>query len=416
MKRVGIVGGGASGMTAAIAAARAGAAVTLFEHTSKPGKKILSTGNGRCNLTNAYLEESCYHGAHPEFAMEVISRFDRDSTLTFFESIGICPVKNGEGYYYPRSMQASAVSRALIRELEFLGVRVICGAQISKIRKEPDGFLILAGEEKFMADSLILACGGRAAPKSGSDGSGYGLARQLGLTVVPPVPALVPLTSPWKGFKELGGIRVRGKITVCCGAEQIASASGELQLCDYGLSGIPVFQVSGVVARKLKESPQAKLEAELSFTEEFTEATLKQWMSDQIRRRPSTRCGDFLMGLLPEKLGLQLFRRLNIPFDREVGRLGNGDLDRLVRECLAFRVPISGTLGFDRAQVCSGGVDTSELSPLTLEALKVPGLYAAGELVDVDGICGGYNLQFAWSSGYLAGKAAAERAGRRTGK
>ena len=409
MRRVGIIGGGAAGMTAAIAAARNGAQVTLFEHTAKLGKKILSTGNGRCNLGNARLDVNCFHGTHPEFAMNVIDGFGLPVTLEFFKCIGIYPVKNEEGYYYPRSMQAAAVSKALVRELEHLEVKIVSEVKISRVKKTPKGFSLESDKGNFNVDSLILACGGQAVPQSGSDGSGYELAKSLGLTVISTVPALVPLTSGWKGFKDLSGIRIKGRITLYVNGKKAATETGELQLSDYGLSGIPVFQVSGLAARTLAQNKKAVIEAELNFAEEFSESELREYLFTLTRDRGFVRCGDFLTGLLPEKLGLALFRRIGVSFNLEAGRLSREQVDKLVREIRTFRVPITGTLGFDRAQVSSGGVDTIQINPATLEVKKIPGLYAVGELLDIDGICGGYNLQFAWSSGYLAGKAAAAR-------
>ncbi|MBQ8814331.1 MAG: aminoacetone oxidase family FAD-binding enzyme [Lachnospiraceae bacterium] len=408
MKRVGIIGGGAAGMTAAIAAAGNGAQVTLFERTAKLGKKILSTGNGRCNLANDYLAENCFHGRHPEFALQVIRHFGLKETLDFFEHIGIHPIKNSEGYYYPRSMQAASVAKALIRELERLKVKVVDETGNLRVRPHGDSFQINCEKGSFAVDSLILACGGQAAPQTGSDGSGYALAAGLGLKVIPAVPALVPLTSPWKGFKELSGIRTAGRITLYAGERKIASEAGELQLCDYGLSGIPVFQISGFAARLLTENKKTVLEAEINFMEEFSNGEVKQYLYHQIRQRGAVRCGDFLTGLLPEKLGLQLFKRIGVSYDLPAGRLSDRQIGELIREMTAFRVPITGNLGFDRAQVCSGGVDTAQIDPTTMEVKRIPGLFVAGELLDIDGICGGYNLQFAWSSGYLAGRGAAQ--------
>lgn len=409
MTKVGIIGAGAAGMMAAISAASNGAQVILYERTAKLGKKILSTGNGRCNLTNEFISAECFHGAHPGFAMEVLECFGREETLKFFEQIGIRPVSLNGGYVYPRSLQAAAVSKALTRELERLNVRVICETNGLRIQRCVKGFFIEHDREKCAVDRVILACGGQAAPQTGSDGSGYGLAEELGLKVIPPVPALVPLKSSDKVFKDLSGIRILGKVSLLANGKKIASASGELQLCDYGLSGIPVFQISGQAARLLAEKKNVPLAAELNFAEEFTAEELKNYLEGQIKRRQNVRCGDFLVGFLPEKLGLSLFKRIGVSYDLLAGKLSERQKQDLIREMTAFRVPITGTLGFDRAQVCAGGVDTSQIDPTTMEVKAVPGLYVVGELLDIDGICGGYNLQFAWSTGTLAGRSAAKR-------
>ncbi len=409
MKQVGIIGGGAAGLMAAISAARGGAKVTVIEHTGKLGKKLLATGNGRCNLTNAALEKKHYPG-NPEFAMRVIKNFDREATCRFFEEIGIIPWRNPEGYYYPRSLQAASVVKALVSEAEYLGVRFLHEVNTNDIIIKKDRFLVKTDREDYTFDRLILACGSKASPTTGSDGSGYTLAKQLGLKLKPVVPALVPLTSSWKGCKELAGVRVKGRIDLLKNNRVIASDEGELQLTDYGVSGIPVFQVSRYAAYELLERDSGKtagLEAQLDFFSEYTLNELLQLFHRQALTRGHIRCGDFLGGLIPEKLGLILLKQSKIAYDEPAAHLDSRRLRTLAQMGKEFRIPITGTLGFDRAQISAGGVDISELSSENMECRRIPGLFVVGELVDVDGVCGGYNLQFAWSSGYLAGQAAA---------
>lgn len=441
MNRVGIIGGGAAGLTAAIAAARGGAQVTIIEHTGKLGKKLLATGNGRCNLTNEALGAEHYPG-NPEFAMEVIKHFDRDAVCRLFEEIGILPYCNPEGYYYPRSLQAASVVKALTAEVEHLGVKILreiepkqimvkrqSGGEIGNAKKIcavkadvakdalDNRFTVQTDKGNFEFDRLILACGSKASPGTGSDGSGYKLAEKMGLNMTPVVPALVPLTSSWKGFKELAGVRVRGRIRILRDGQVIASDEGELQLTEYGLSGIPVFQVSRYVARAINETREcspaksgqslASIEAELDFFPEYTFNELLQLLHRQTLNRGHIRCADLLGGMIPEKLGLQLLKQAKLSYDEPAGNLDNRKLRTLAQNAKALRVPITGTLGFDRAQICAGGVKVSELCPETMECRRIPGLFVVGELVDVDGICGGYNLQFAWSSGYRAGTVAA---------
>ncbi|MBQ4563798.1 MAG: aminoacetone oxidase family FAD-binding enzyme [Lachnospiraceae bacterium] len=406
MNRVGIIGGGAAGLTAAIAAARNGAQVTIVEHTARLGKKLLATGNGRCNLTNAVLEEKHYPG-NASFAIRVIEGFDRGAVCELFEQIGVLPYCNPEGYYYPRSLQAASVVKALISEAEHLGVNILSNTTTTEIRKKHSdncsdiGFTVHTNNGKLDFDRLILACGSKAAPSTGSDGSGYLLAGQFGLKMTTVVPALVPLTSSWKGFKEASGVRVRGRISLWKDGKVIATDRGEFQLADYGLSGIPVFQVSRYATEPL--------EAELDFFPEYTFNEMLQLLHRQTLERGHIRSADFLGGMIPEKLGLALLKQTKIAYDEPVGNLDNRKLRALTQNMKSLRVPITGTLGFDRAQICAGGVDVSELKVENMECRRIPGLYVVGELVDVDGICGGYNLQFAWSSGYLAGKSAALR-------
>ncbi len=433
MNRVGIIGGGAAGLTASIAAARGGAQVTIIEHTGKLGKKLLATGNGRCNLTNVNLGKEHYPG-NPEFALRVIEQFNRESVCRFFEEIGILPWCNPEGYYYPRSLQAAAVVKALTWEVEHLGVQVLSEVTPKEIRIKQrakavnhagtnagsvNRFTVQTDKGNYEFDRVILACGSKASPNTGSDGSGYALATKLGLNMTSIVPALVPLISSWKGFKEISGVRVKGRIKLLRDSQVIASDEGELQLTDYGLSGIPVFQVSRYAARIMAEVGAdagtksghlpPRLEAELDFFPEYTFNELLQLLHRQTLKRGHIRCADFLGGMIPEKLGRTLLKQSNLSYDEPAANLDNRRLRILAQNAKGLRVPITGTLGFDRAQICAGGVRVSELKPETMECLRIPGLFVTGELVDVDGICGGYNLQFAWSSGYLAGKAAALR-------
>ena len=411
MKRVGIIGGGASGLVSAIAAARNGAQVTVLEHTVKFGKKLLATGNGRCNLTNNVLNAKHYPG-NPDFALQVINEFDRKMTFDFFEGIGVIPRSNPEGYVYPRSLQASSVVNALIGEADHLGVKLLGGVTtngifVNKVSDKDSIFSVQTDKGSFEFDRLILACGSKASPSTGSDGSGYQLVKQLGLELTPVVPALVPLTSSWKGFKELSGVRVKGTINLLLEGKLIASDEGELQLTDYGISGIPAFQVSRYAAYACTEN-DVNLEARLDFFPEYSFNELLSLFHRQMMNLGHIRCGDFLSGLLPEKLGRALLKLSKIDYDMAAGNLDNRKLRVLSQNAKSFCVPITGTQGFDRAQICAGGVRVSELSPETMECKRISGLYIVGELVDVDGLCGGYNLQFAWSSGSLAGQSASK--------
>ena len=300
---------------------------------------------------------------------------------------------------------------ALICAADHLGVKLLGGVTTTGISAKNTSdkeriFSVQTDKGLYEFDRLILACGSKASPNTGSDGSGYHLAKSLGLNLTPIVPALVPLTSSWKGFKVLSGVRVKGKIDLLLEGKLIASDEGELQLTDYGISGIPVFQVSRYAAYACLEKG-INLEARLDFFPEYSFNELLSLFHRQTISCGHIRCGDFLSGLLPEKLGRALLKLSKIDYEMAAEDLDNRKLRLLSQNAKSFCVPITGTLGFDRAQICAGGVQVSELSSKTMECKRIPGLYIVGELVDVDGVCGGYNLQFAWSSGSLAGKAAA---------
>ena len=270
-KRVIVIGGGASGMTAAIFAARQGAAVTLLEHMDRVGKKILSTGNGKCNLTNRRMDASCYRSSAPEFPMEVLGRFGEPETEAFFEELGIV-LKDRNGYLYPASGQASSVLDALREELSRLGVNIVteCGeAEVAAPGSGKGGnqeWTVLCKKGRFCSDALILAAGSKAAPSTGSDGSSYDLAKRLGHRIIRPLPALVQLRCREKFFKQISGVRADACVSIWADGERLAYDQGELQLTDYGISGIPVFQVSRFASVALSRGAQVKAEICLLYT------------------------------------------------------------------------------------------------------------------------------------------------------
>lgn len=398
-KRVCIVGGGAAGMMAAIIAAREGAAVTVLEHNEKTGKKILATGNGRCNLTNLYQAASCYHSQERNLAWEVLEQFDVQETIRFFSELGIY-TKNKNGGLYPSSMQASSVQELLEMEARYRKVKIKCREHVTEIQvlqaAAKPVFQVKTETWSYEADAVILACGSKASAIEGADGSGYTLAKSLGLKVIKPLPALVPLKGKGTYFTKWAGTRVEGKVILKAGAQILDTAEGELQLTDYGISGIPVFQLSSQTARLLDSG--VPVSAELDFLPDFDEKGLEEFLKRRENACPYKTQRELLTGLLPKKLA-------------DVLSEGKTDRKTLVQRIKRFSVEIKGTKAFDMAQVCSGGVSLTEINPKTMECRKIPGIYLAGELLDTDGICGGYNLQWAWSSGACAGYAASKRKG-----
>lgn len=426
MKKVLVVGGGASGMVAAIAAARKGACVTILEQNDQLGKKILSTGNGKCNFTNINQMPGAYRGEHPEFAWEVLKQFPISETIRFFMEMGLYS-KNRDGYLYPHSEQASAVRDILLMELKRLHVRIETSVYVVTISKEKS-FTVKAkkslfrmekkskkrtvavktGEEEksYESDSVILAAGGLAGRVQNADGRGMQIAETFGHRVVPCVPALVQLQCKEGFYKELAGVRAGAKIELLCDGMVEALDVGEIQFTEYGISGIPVFQVSRFAAKALREG-RRNLWAELDFMPDFTEEQMKGFFENRIRMRPDKKTSDFLTGIFHEKLAKILLQRASLPEMVRVSEYTDEDISRLIHIVKCFSTEIIGTNGFDQAQVCAGGVSTDEICAASMESRFVPGLYFAGELIDVDGMCGGYNLQWAWSSGYLAGSSAA---------
>lgn len=428
MKKVMIIGGGASGMMAAISASLSGAEVLIIEQNEKTGKKILSTGNGRCNFTNTKQDPSCYRSDDPDFPWQVIQQFDENRTIAFFKEIGILP-KNRNGYLYPNSDQAQAVADALQMECERLGICVIRNTACLEITPRKRGFLLktetVEREEKkdkkkkskkdfekrttntWTCDAVILACGSKASNISGSDGSGYALAKSVGHSLVPVLPALVQLHCKEAFYKEIAGIRIQGKVTIYANEQPLFEDCGEIQLTNYGISGIPVFQVSRYAAKALYEKKQVK--AVLNFMPEYTKEECVRLLKERILSRPEKKAEDFFIGLFPKKLGDLFLELSRLERNRGVQTLSDQEIDSLTNLIRHFETTVVKTNSFEQAQICCGGVDTREVDPQTMESRYVPGLYFTGELLDVDGICGGYNLQWAWSSGYIGGENAARK-------
>lgn len=393
-----VIGGGASGLMAAVTAARKGAKVTLLEHNDRLGKKLLATGNGRCNMTNIHQNPRAYRGSHPEFAELALSHFSVGDTIRFFSQLGIY-TKNKNGWIYPASLQASSVLEVLEMEARYLKVKCKTRENVTAVLPAEDGYLVVTDGWSYPCSKVILACGSSASGIEGADGSGYSLAEKLGLRLIPPLPALVPLRCRAKSsayrklFSRWSGVRVEGRVVLRVKGENFLSETGELQLTDYGVSGIPVFQLSRYAVRLLQEGQTPELL--LDFFPDFSKKQLESFLRKRQEDCPYKTLKESLTGLFPRKL-------IEVLMD------GSPDLEELVSRIKEYLLLPTGAASLEQAQVCSGGVDISQLHPESMEAKEYPGLYICGELADVDGACGGYNLQWAWTSGALAGRAAAE--------
>lgn len=389
-------------MVAAITAARAGAQVTILEKNERLGKKILVTGNGRCNLGNRNLSVEQYHSENLPFVHSVLERFGTHETVSFFQSIGLM-IREKNGYLYPYSEQASAVLDTLRFELEQLGVTVRTGCTVKGMQCQKDhSFLVQLEEEELSFDRVILACGGQAAPKTGTTGDGYPLAGRFGLKLVPIVPALVQLRCEGAFWKSIAGVRTEARISLLEKGRVTSTERGELQLTDYGVSGIPIFQLSRTVNRLLTKS--SRVELIIDFMPDQPEDFFITFMQ-QMKKRGRT-VEEYFVGLWNKKLLKVFLEEVGIKAGDKVRNIPKPVLEQVYTVSRSFRVICNGSNSFDQAQVCAGGVSLEELTE-DFEARKVPGLYLTGELLDVDGKCGGYNLQWAWSTGYIAGKAAA---------
>lgn len=400
-REIAVIGGGPAGMTAAIKAAEAGAFVTLYEGNDRVGKKILSTGNGRCNFSNERMGAQYYYGSGRELVAHILERFGADWTAAFFEELGM-RIKSRDGYLYPASDQASTVLDLLRYELTRKEIKVHTGERITKIRSRNGKWILLPQQASY--DAVILACGGCAAPETGSDGNGFALAEKLGHRIIPPVPALCALRCREKFYKQVAGVRCDAEVTLFVEGQAVASERGELQLTDYGLSGIPVFQLSRHAAKALREKKHVT--ARVSFLPDLDEEACKAFFEKRMAVQAEDEMTAFLTGIVNKKINILLLKLAGIRENERAGTVNAAAFARLIRLYGGVETEIVDTNGFDRAQVCAGGVDCSEVTQ-RLMSKKLPGLYFAGEILDVDGICGGYNLQWAFASGAAAGEAAA---------
>ena len=404
MKKVLIIGGGASGLMAAIAAAEQGAKVTLLEKNKQTGKKLLVTGNGRCNFTNKDQKLEHYRSEAPEFVREALSQFSMGDTVRFFEKLGI-RVKDRNGYLYPASGQAASIAEVLRLEALRQGVKLACNTEVLEVHKKDGQFQVVTEGWTYEGDALILACGSKAAPDTGTVGDGYRFAESFGHSVVTPLPALTGLCASEKDCGKLTGVRTDAKATLTVEPEHAAyEEEGEIQFAAYGLSGIPVFQLSRYAARALEHGGSCQVT--LDLCQEHIAEELEEILKDKaefIGERTGT---DVLLGMFPEKLSDVILKRAGISMKKKSREWKEADWNHLIGQIKKFTFHITRCRGYEQAQVCTGGVPLAELKNCSMESAKVPGLYLCGELLDVDGACGGYNLQWAWTSGYLAGNAA----------
>lgn len=442
-----VIGAGAAGMITAVALAEHGINAALLEANDMPGKKLLATGNGKCNFTNTYQGPECYRGEQPEAAMRLLEKYDVSCVLRFFEGLGILP-KQRDGYWYPNSEQAASVRDAFVLRLSELHVPVYENTHADRVKKKDGRFFIyashrdrLAPEEKkrkgkkpekpvfsesyevcFTAEYVVLAAGGLAGNISGADGSGYALAKGLGHRIVPVVPALVQLRTNKDAWKGLAGVRTQAQVTLRIAEKQGSVREyrvfGEILFTDYGISGIPTMQLSRFAARELEKGELCgKIELLLDFFPDTLENDLQRMLCGRLEAFKERAALHALNGLLPSKLCAALLTEAGLLpeetfFSQEKKAQGANAARRLAGCMKRFGAEICGTNDFVNAQVTAGGVDLREIEAMTMESKLTEKLYVVGELADIDGTCGGYNLQWAWMSGLAAANGICRRKNR----
>ena len=400
--KIAIIGGGASGLAAAIEASlkarekKLKAEITVFEAKDRVGKKLLATGNGRCNMMN--LNENISYFGDSDFASRVLSRYSVESNLKFFSDMGLFTRSDEEGRVYPLSNQATGVLDALRFECERLGVNFVTDCEIKGITKRNDSF-ILNGKDAF--NKVILACGSSAQVK---DFNGYELLKSLGHTVTKLAPSLTKLTvTDSQKLRVLKGLRHRCDVSLYIDNRLVTTEKGELLFADYGLSGIAIMQLSSFVARHFMHSKTLPV-VKVDLVPDYDAGFIARALGSLIKRNPEGQSGNLLLGFMPKKVGEAVMKDCGIKKDSPMKGLKERDIRRLSEMVKCWEFQINGTKDFSDAQVVSGGAACKEFYSETLMSKKHRGLYCCGELLDVDGPCGGYNLQWAWSSGRLCGE------------
>ena len=396
-----ILGGGASGMMAALSAASDPRnTVTVLERQGRVGKKLMATGNGRCNLTNTSLTPENYHGADPAFVLPALEAFGVERTLDFFHSLGLLTVTEPGGRVYPLSDQANSVVDVLRFTLEARGVSVVCGCDVVEVRKKARGWQALAATgEAYFGDKLIVACGGCAGKKIGGTRSGYHLLSMLGHSCTELLPALTQSKTDTEYVRSLKGVRADCSVRLKKEGQTTAQSAGELQFTEFGISGPVTFEISR--AASVGGEGQTVI---LNFLRHYDPA---QGVSLLLERRtafPALPAEELLSGFVQARLGKVIVKRAGLSADTSLSDLTDDELRTVVSLIQGFSLRVEGVMGMDSAQVTVGGVPTCEFDPYTLESRLAPNVYATGEVLDIDGDCGGFNLQWAWSSGWLAGR------------
>jgi len=417
---IAVIGGGPSGMAAAISAKKylrtlhaENRQVVLFERNDRIGKKLLMTGNGRCNLTNLDTDRMHFHGSNAGFSEKILDQFPPTSIISFFEEIGVVCTEEDKKIF-PLSLHAGSVLDSLRLALIDLEVQVRTGAKVSGISKDSEGYtLIFADGQKFFAKAVIVAAGGKSAPSTGSDGEGYELLRTFSHKLNQPLPSIVQLKTASEFCKPLSGNKLFGTATLVIDGVTIRKEEGDILFTDYGLSGPPILQLSGFVSRALYQKKDSTNPPDIYIHIDF----LPMYSSDKVlsmlyERRAAfagRRLEDFLTGLFHKRLSVGLLRQVTQKqLSAHVSSLSDRETDYLAQICKALPIHVNGTMPFANAQTTAGGIATDHFDACTLSSSFEKGLYACGEILDVDGDCGGFNLQWAWASGFAAGESAAK--------
>lgn len=408
---IAVIGAGAAGLLAAIMAGRADAKrklrIVLFDTRAKVGAKILISGGTRCNVTNFRVTTSDYEGAPSHLVKHVLEAFTPDKTRQFFEEIGVPLLLEPTGKYFPTTHSGRTVLEALLKELKRLEIPLIAGERITEARKEGDTFQL--GPYKMKARRVILATGGLSYPETGSDGTGYRIAESLGHTRLETVPALTPLTTADEDWQSLTGLALETKLSFFKSGRKEAERKGAFLFTHFGFSGPAALDISRFIAAASKKEEPAIL---ANFLPAETVESLNAAFSKVSAKHPEKRIKTFFSEELelPARFVEIFFKKTSVDGEVTLRRTSSRDRNKLFHTLLHYPLEITGVVGYKKAEVTAGGIDLREIKTATMESKLAPGLYFAGEILDVDGRIGGFNFQWAWSSGSVAGRSAARSA------
>lgn len=407
---IAVVGGGASGLTAALSASirteqmKQPLRVVLLEGNARVGKKLLATGNGRCNLTNRGVSPAHYHGDR-KLAASVLEQYPSKRIIEFFQELGLLCRELDEGRVYPYSLQAASVLDILRQQAEQYGVEMLCDCPVSRAVRQKNGFTLFSNERTIQARRVILATGGLAYPQLGANDSGHRMAKELGHSVTPLYPALVQMKTESKRAKPLKGMRSMAEAVLWCDGKELQKSAGEVQFTEHGLSGICIFELSRKVEPLLQK--KRKIEVSLDLLPEYTEQSIFQILCKTAEKLPKLPGIDLMGGLLNKMVGREILRLAVPNLPQAAYGFRTGQLRAAARMAKMFCFPITGVMPWSSAQVTAGGIPLQELCMNTMESNRCKGLYLTGELLNVDGDCGGFNLHWAWSTGLIAGNSCA---------
>jgi len=395
-----IIGAGAAGLCAAIVSARAGKAVTLLEQNNKIGKKILVSGNGKCNIDNKYISTNRFHSQNPKFIEEVLESYNFKMVEKFFTSIGLELVEGKEGKMFPMSLQSSTVVELLEYEAKRVGVQIICDCAVTGITKEVNAFTVETTQGTKTCTQLVLASGSPAAPHLGGSNSGYAFATKMGHTLIPRHPSLVQLCSEETWVKGCAGVKVAGIAKLYANGEYITEKKGDLLFTNYGISGLAILDLSREVSTRLASFDYCKLSLDLMpklSKEKFTNLLLAR-----VKQNSEKPLNLWLQGVINKKLIDIILEQSKCKVRVEDG-LNRKEINKLVHAIKNLKLSVNDTKGFSGAEVATGGINTTEVNAQTMESKLVPNLFFVGEILDVDGDRGGFNFHFAWVTGMRVG-------------